>query len=117
MKCQKLTPFIGPRVPYLPYEDQCDHRLKTKPMHCFVIVHAGDCQGDYDVGQFGEMLEWRGVLWDVNHRDSNDVWRLHDTKNTERVIWCDVGCLTIVPESQVLNASANPIAWLNAWPS
>jgi hypothetical protein len=113
MKHERLTPSIGPCLPHLPYEDQSDYRYTTKPMNCFVIVHAEDQQGDYDVGHYGEMLEWRGVIWDRNHRDFNNIYRLHDTSNPARVIWCEQGCLTMVPENEVWNASINPIAWLN----
>jgi len=113
MKHERLTPSIGPCLPHFPYEDESDYRFTRQSMHCFVIVHAEDQQGDHDVGHYGEMLEWRGVIWDRNHRDFNNIYRLHDTLNPARVIWCDQGCLTMVPENEVRNASINPIAWLN----
>ena len=114
MKRQRLTPSIEPHLPRLPYENECDARFTTQSKQCFVIVHAEDQQGDYDVGNYGEMLEWRGVIWDVQHRDMNDIWKLHDIKKPERVIWCVIGCLTIVPDDEINNASINPITWLNS---
>ena len=114
MKHEKLTPSIGPHIPHLPYENESDYRFTRQSKHCFVIVHAEDQQGDYDVGHYGEMLEWRGVIWDINHSAFNNIWRLHDNTKPERVIWCEPGCLTLVPENEITNALINPIDWLDS---
>jgi hypothetical protein len=120
----KLTKYVPPLVPYIgprhPYENDWAEKLTTEAKSCFVIIHAEqNCPDDfeYDDAYFGEMLEWRGVRWDKDHHKNDGQMRLHDNQNPTRVIWYDPACLTTVPDNEVLNASIDPLSWLDWYDS
>jgi hypothetical protein len=111
----KLAELGPPEPTPYPYETIWSYGLTAEPNHFFVIIHAETEHWDdykYSTGIYGEMLEWRGVRWERNPEKYNSMMRLHDNERPERVIWADIGCITIVPENEVLNASTDPLGWL-----
>ena len=120
-KCTKYVPPLVPFVfPLQPYENAWSEKLTTETRSWFVIIHCEQNhppEYGYNDAYFGEMLEWRGVRWDKDHRNNDGQMRLHDNQDPARVIWYDPACLTIVPQNQVLNASIDPLSWLDWYDS
>ena len=102
---------------YRPYEGRNDgrdheHVFELNKFEYFV-AHADGTVWDYDDVVCGRFYEWRGVFYQRGLDASYDMcYRLHDPEFPRLVIWADVGWITKVPDSEMVEAAANPGEWL-----
>jgi hypothetical protein len=117
-KSRIIKPVIDPnyKPPVRPFETIWSDCLFEVRKRYWFVIHAYGAYADYpgyDAASYGDLMEWRGVLWQRGLDDRyNSLYRLHDDE-TERVAWVDVGSLTGVTEDELEDCRSDPLAWLD----